>query len=204
MSTSVLVSCRGSDRAVSFRGRIPARCSEWRARRAGMPRSQLRVAWGLHPLHTSAVVYISGRADPLAAAFGFLGALSGSAKLARRLVARRGVSSSARSFAFLLSALSKEAGLIFLPLWLAILSRNATGRRSAARPSSGLFVARHLFEPAHAGGTHPAATEIESAATARQANPRGARGCRICRAHRSADQSAHGARCGNATERFQQ
>ncbi|MCA1658014.1 MAG: hypothetical protein LC627_01810, partial [Verrucomicrobiaceae bacterium] len=31
------------------------------------------LAWAIHPVHTAAVAYISGRADPLAAAFGFLG-----------------------------------------------------------------------------------------------------------------------------------
>ena len=78
------------------------------------------VAWGLHPLHTSAVIYISGRADPLAAAFGFLGLY-----LALRSTRASGRGTwgfiIAALFAFLLSALSKEAGLIFLPAWFVIL-----------------------------------------------------------------------------------
>jgi hypothetical protein len=31
------------------------------------------LVWAIHPVHSAAVVYISGRADPLAAAFGFYG-----------------------------------------------------------------------------------------------------------------------------------
>jgi hypothetical protein len=31
------------------------------------------LVWAVHPVHTAAVAYISGRADPLAAMFGFLG-----------------------------------------------------------------------------------------------------------------------------------
>ena len=33
--------------------------------------------WAVHPVHTAAVAYISGRADPLAAMFGFLGIYCG-------------------------------------------------------------------------------------------------------------------------------
>src|SRR5438105_12467570 len=35
------------------------------------------LAWAIHPAHTAAVVYISGRADPLAATYGFLSLYSG-------------------------------------------------------------------------------------------------------------------------------
>src|SRR5438045_2764905 len=31
------------------------------------------LVWAIHPVHSAAVVYVSGRADPLAALFGFLG-----------------------------------------------------------------------------------------------------------------------------------
>jgi len=68
--------------------------------------------WAIHPVQSAAVAYISGRADPLAAAFGFVGlflllraaSLMGSRKLLVLLVT---------GVAFLLSALSKESGLIF-------------------------------------------------------------------------------------------
>jgi hypothetical protein len=78
------------------------------------------IAWGLHPLHTSAVAYISGRADPLAAAFGFLGLYLGLRSARSSGGAMWGFTMGAL-VAFVLSGLSKEAGLIFLPLYMAIL-----------------------------------------------------------------------------------
>ena len=75
--------------------------------------------WAVHPIHTSAVAYISGRADPLAAAFGFLGLY-----LVLRSWRGSGLANwswmIAAGVAFLLSSLSKEAGLIFLALSLTI------------------------------------------------------------------------------------
>ena len=78
------------------------------------------LAWAVHPLHTSAVAYVSGRADPLAAAFGFLGLLLGLHSLRAVGVARWSFLLGAGT-ALLLSCLSKEIGLIFPALWLAIL-----------------------------------------------------------------------------------
>jgi Flp pilus assembly protein TadD len=69
--------------------------------------------WVIHPLFTSAVSYISGRADPLAAMFGFCGLW-----LALRFTR------TAQAFAalmFLLAILSKESGAIFLALCLLLL-----------------------------------------------------------------------------------
>ena len=83
------------------------------------------LVWAIHPAHSGAVAYISGRADPLAAAFGFVGLAFGLAS--RRAAGARQWIFLAVAAAFLpLSALSKEAGLIFLALWLAIflLGRN--------------------------------------------------------------------------------
>jgi tetratricopeptide (TPR) repeat protein len=68
--------------------------------------------WEIHPVHSAAVVYISGRADPMAAAFGFIGLfllcqglrVIGGSKLL--IITGSGA-------AFLLSAFSKESGLIF-------------------------------------------------------------------------------------------
>ena len=70
------------------------------------------LVWAIHPVQSAAVVYISGRADPLATAFGFLGLF---------LLLRASVSSGSRKLlsflasgvALLLSALSRESGLIF-------------------------------------------------------------------------------------------
>ena len=78
------------------------------------------LAWAIHPVQTAAVAYISGRADPLAAAFGFLGLYCALRALpavgSRRLLLLFG-----GGVLFLLSALSKETGLVFPLLWCAIL-----------------------------------------------------------------------------------
>jgi tetratricopeptide (TPR) repeat protein len=78
------------------------------------------LAWAIHPVQTAAVAYISGRADPLAAAFGFLG-LYCAIRALRVLALRRYLLLFAAGALFLLSALSKETGLVFLLLWCAIL-----------------------------------------------------------------------------------
>jgi tetratricopeptide (TPR) repeat protein len=78
------------------------------------------LAWAIHPVHTAAVVYVSGRADPLAAVFGFLGLYSGIRSF-RAGGASRWVFLFAAGASFLLSALSKETGMVFLLLWWAIL-----------------------------------------------------------------------------------
>ncbi|PZR76610.1 MAG: hypothetical protein DLM73_02380 [Chthoniobacterales bacterium] len=90
------------------------------------------LAWAIHPVQTAAVAYISGRADPLAAAFGFLGLYC-----ALRALRREGRQCwpllSATGALFLLSALSKESGLIFLLLWSAtlVLKKNWKALQSA-------------------------------------------------------------------------
>jgi tetratricopeptide (TPR) repeat protein len=71
-------------------------------------------------MHTAAVVYVSGRADPLAAAFGFLGLYTGTRSLQTN-GAKRWFLVFATGALFLLSALSKETGIVFLLLWCAIL-----------------------------------------------------------------------------------
>ncbi|MEN3371109.1 MAG: protein O-mannosyl-transferase [Verrucomicrobiota bacterium] len=79
------------------------------------------LAWAIHPVQTAAVAYISGRADPLAAAFGFLGLYCAIRGL-RAEALRRYLLLFAAGALFLLSALSKETGLIFLLLWCATLA----------------------------------------------------------------------------------
>lgn len=79
------------------------------------------VIWGIHPAQSAVVVYVSGRADPLSAAFGFLGCYL----VLRSLRATGAVGLSwlvAGGVALLLSALSKEMGLIFLALPIALLA----------------------------------------------------------------------------------
>src|SRR5438477_7903183 len=79
------------------------------------------LVWALHPVHTAAVAYISGRADPLAALFGFLGLYCG-IRAAPQIRANRWLLLTATAVLLLLSTLSKETGLIFPILWLVILS----------------------------------------------------------------------------------
>ncbi|MDB6146580.1 MAG: Tetratricopeptide repeat protein, partial [Spartobacteria bacterium] len=73
--------------------------------------------WAIHPVHSAAVVYVSGRADPLAAIFGFVGCYLGLRGLQEKprpaLLFAIGA-----GFAFLLAAFSKETGLIFPLLML--------------------------------------------------------------------------------------
>jgi tetratricopeptide (TPR) repeat protein len=78
------------------------------------------LTWAIHPLQTAAVAYISGRADPLAAAFGFLG-LYCALRALPAIGSRRSLLLFAGGLLFLLSALSKETGLLFPLLWLTIL-----------------------------------------------------------------------------------
>ena len=70
------------------------------------------LVWAIHPVQSAAVVYVSGRADPLAAAFGFLG-LFLLLRASSTLGARKLLFFVASAAALLLSALSKESGLIF-------------------------------------------------------------------------------------------
>lgn len=78
------------------------------------------LAWAIHPVQTAAVAYVSGRADPLAAAFGFLG-LYCALRALPAAGSRRLLLFLAGGVLFLLSALSKETGLMFPLLWVAIL-----------------------------------------------------------------------------------
>lgn len=111
--------------------------------------------WVIHPVHTAAVVYISGRADPLAAVFGFLGCyllLRGLRTDARRdllwLIAA--------GFALLLSALSKETGLIFpvLAIALGALLKNRAAIWKASAVTA--FVAAIYFSLRLAAAHDPA------------------------------------------------
>jgi tetratricopeptide (TPR) repeat protein len=77
--------------------------------------------WAVHPVHTAAVAYISGRADPLAAMFGFLGFYCGIREAPVKR-ANRWLLHIATALLFLLSALSKETGLIFPVLFIALLA----------------------------------------------------------------------------------
>ena len=97
------------------------------------------LAWAIHPVHTAAVVYVSGRADPLAAAFGFLALYSGIRSLHTN-GANRWIFLFAAGALFLLSALSKEAGIVFLLLWCAILLLKKRWREFLPATVVALFV----------------------------------------------------------------
>jgi tetratricopeptide (TPR) repeat protein len=79
----------------------------------------LAVLWAVHPVHTSAVTYIAGRADPLAALFGFNGLALGFAALEGRALSRPTLALAA--LCFLGALLSKESGVGFLIVWLLVL-----------------------------------------------------------------------------------
>ena len=79
------------------------------------------LVWAIHPINSSAVIYISGRADPLAAAFGFLG-LYFVVRTLRAIGINKSLLFAAALAAFLLSVVSKETGLIFPALAIAFLA----------------------------------------------------------------------------------
>lgn len=79
------------------------------------------LAWAIHPLQSGAVAYVAGRADPLAAMFGFFGLVCA----LRSDTPARGKAwaySVGAAVLFLCSALSKEMGLLFPLLWLVLLA----------------------------------------------------------------------------------
>ncbi len=78
------------------------------------------VLWGIHPLHTSAVTYIAGRADPLAALFGFTALAMGLVSLENGHRARLAAGGAAACF--LGALLSKESGIVALLIWFLILA----------------------------------------------------------------------------------
>ncbi|HEV2803319.1 MAG TPA: tetratricopeptide repeat protein [Chthoniobacterales bacterium] len=97
------------------------------------------ILWAVHPLHTAAVAYISGRADPLAAMFGFLALYCG-LRVAPVIRANRWLLHIATTILFLLSALSKESGLIFPLLLIAILALRKSWRQIAPAAVIAVFV----------------------------------------------------------------
>lgn len=107
-------------------------------------RRRIRIAflaaliWMWHPVQSAAVVYIAGRADPLAAAFGFLALFLALRMRRARGGARWGFGLGA-GLCFLASALSKEMGLIFLLVCLIIVC--APRSRVGLLASGGIMLA---------------------------------------------------------------
>ncbi len=117
------------------------------------------VVWAVHPLHTSAVTYIAGRADPLAALFGFtaLVAATSSSQVVRAASRRAGPSGGdaagttdgedaaattprraglatfAAAVCFLAALLSKESGFGPLLIWVLILAWRRVSWKIATR-----------------------------------------------------------------------
>jgi protein O-mannosyl-transferase len=75
------------------------------------------LAWGLHPVHSGVVDYVAGRADSLAALFGFTGLYC----LVRALSRQRSAFYLLSGVALLASALSKESGLVFAGLAIVLI-----------------------------------------------------------------------------------
>jgi protein O-mannosyl-transferase len=152
--TSVLVHATAAVALLFFAGElllalgIPAPKQRWIALLAAF-------IWAIHPVQTAAVAYISGRADPLAALFGFFGCYL---LLRGARSTRRGhlVWLVAAGFAFLLSALSKETGLIFPVLATALFA--LLKNRSAMWKTTGIaaFVAAIYFSLRLAATHNPA------------------------------------------------
>ncbi len=91
----------------------------------------LAVIWAVHPLQTSAITYVAGRADPLAALFGFAALALGLGTLADPKGAKlRGFLA---ALGFLGALLSKESGIAFLLIWLLMLAWKRVGWQVAAR-----------------------------------------------------------------------
>lgn len=85
--------------------------------RSGLLAWLVALAWAVHPVHSAAVSYIAGRADVLAALFGFSGLYSGLSSLERKSRPRAWIA----AFCFLAAMLSKESGVTSLLIWLAML-----------------------------------------------------------------------------------
>jgi protein O-mannosyl-transferase len=77
------------------------------------------LVWAIHPVQSAAVAYVSGLADPLAATFGFLG-LFLLLRASRTLGRRKLLLFVGSGAALLLSALSKESGLLFALIGMAL------------------------------------------------------------------------------------
>jgi len=85
------------------------------------------VVWAIHPLHTSAITYIAGRADPLAALCGFTGLALGLASLEK--MRRAWLPTFGAAACFLGALLSKESGVSALLVWFLILAWRRESRR---------------------------------------------------------------------------
>ncbi len=119
------------------------------------------LAWLVHPVQSAAVAYISGRADPLAAAFGFLGLYLG-LRMLRATGGPKWAFGGGAALALLASGLSKEMGLVFLALWLVVVlaRRPAEIWRALGMVAAVLVVYLSLRLPAEHFAPPPSTQEI--------------------------------------------
>jgi len=109
--TNILLHCAASIAFFAFAFTL-LRFYRMAERRSTIIAAVASLAWGLHPIHSGIVDYVAGRADSLAALFGFTGLYC----LVRALNVERVVRwtfSVLSTVALLASALSKETGLVF-------------------------------------------------------------------------------------------
>ncbi len=91
----------------------------------------IALVWAIHPLHTSAVTYVAGRADPLAAMFGFGSLLLALYSLENTPRAR--LCAIGAALGFLGALLSKESGVFALLAWVLVLAFRRSDRTTWIR-----------------------------------------------------------------------
>jgi tetratricopeptide (TPR) repeat protein len=111
--------------------------------------------WAVHPVHSSAVAYVSGLADPLAAMFGFAACYL--LLRAWRSQASRGlVWIAGAGICFLASVLSKEIGFAFVLAGMVPLALQKKWRTTLQAAVALLFVFAIYFSLRHGAEHHPA------------------------------------------------
>jgi tetratricopeptide (TPR) repeat protein len=111
--------------------------------------------WAIHPVQNAAVAYISGRADPLAALFGFVG-LFLIIRAARSVGLQKILLSAASCVALLLSALSKESGLIFPVIGIVLFALRKNWRQLWIAVAICVLVSASYFTLRFGAEHHPA------------------------------------------------
>jgi tetratricopeptide (TPR) repeat protein len=117
--TSILIHAGAAVALFFLARRVPGPGAADERRRDGWAFAAALV-WAVHPIYTSAVTYVAGRADPLAALFGFTGLALGMRSLQNP--ARRALATAAATLCFLAALLSKESGVAALLIWFVMLA----------------------------------------------------------------------------------
>ncbi len=115
--------------------------------------------WAIHPVQSAAVIYVAGRADPLAALFGFFGCyfILRSDSSTRRST-MLGLMAAATA-SLLLAALSKESGLVFCVIALVLASwRN--GLRGSWRVLFVVLFVLTSYMSLRAAADHPSVPKV--------------------------------------------